>query len=133
MARIAIAYVAAAAAMAGLDYVWFRWSLKSLYQPALGPLLADQPNIAAAMLFYVLYVAGIVIFVVWPALRNGSITGAIASGAALGLFAYMTYDLTNMATLKTWPVTVAVVDIAWGCFITAASAAASYLAASRMA
>ncbi len=88
---------------------------------------------AAAVLFYVLYIAGILLFAVSPALRGGSWTMALAMGAALGVFAYMTYDLTNMATLKVWPAWLAAIDIGWGTAVTALAAAAGYFAASRIA
>ena len=130
-ARYLIAYLGAAAAMALLDIVWLRLALKAVYQPAIGSLLSDHTNLAAAVLFYVLYVLGVVIFAIGPALRGGGWTTALTMGAAFGFFAYMTYDLTNMATLRTWPVRLAVVDMAWGTFLTAAAASAGYTVASR--
>jgi uncharacterized membrane protein len=94
--------------------------------------LAEHPNLPAAILFYVLYIAGVLIFAVAPALRGGGWTTALLLGAALGFFAYMTYDLTNMATLKVWPVSLAVMDIAWGTLLTSLAATAGYVAASRV-
>ena len=89
----------------------------------------DKPDFGAAAVFYVLYVAGIIVFVVAPARDGSTRTHAALRGALFGFFCYMTYDLTNMATLKGWPLQLAVVDILWGMFITAASALAGHLAA----
>ena len=132
MARYLIAYLAAAVVMAVLDLAWLRYAAKAFFEPAVGALLAEKTNKAAAVLFYVLYVAGIVLFAVSPSLRSGW-EMALALGAALGFFAYMTYDLTNMATLKNWPAWLAALDIGWGTFVTAAAATAGYFAASRIA
>src|ERR1700748_1008205 len=118
MARYLAACLAAAMVMAALDLAWLRYAATAFFEPAVGPLLAPHTHIAAAALFYVLYVAGIVFFAVAPALRGGWPV-ALGMGAALGAFAYMTYDLTNMATLKTWPAWPAAMDIAWGTLVTA--------------
>ena len=98
-----------------------------LDRPRLGALLADQPNFAAAAAFYLLYVAGIVYFAVLPSVAGGNWMSAALAGALLGLFAYATYDLTNMATLREWPIAITIVDIAWGMLVTAAAAVAGYL------
>jgi uncharacterized membrane protein len=87
----------------------------------------------AAVLFYVLYIVGICLFAIAPALRGNSWPTALFMGAAFGFFAYMTYDLTNMATLKVWPQHLAMIDIAWGTFVTGAAALAGYWAAARLA
>lgn len=133
LARYLIAYLAAAAAMAVLDLAWLGFAVKAFFQPAVGALLAAKTNIPAAILFYALYAGGIVLFAVSPSLRGGDWMAALALGAALGFFAYMTYDLTNMATLKTWPVWLAAMDIGWGTFVTAIAATSGYFAASRIA
>jgi uncharacterized membrane protein len=131
MARYIIGYAAAALAMVVLDLVWLRFAAKAIFEPAVGALLAERPNIAAAATFYVLYNLGIMVFAIAPALRGGVWTGALAMGAAFGFFAYMTYDLTNMATLKVWPLDLAAMDIAWGTLVTALAATAGYTAGSR--
>jgi uncharacterized membrane protein len=131
MARYLIGYVAAAAVMAALDLVWLTFAVKAVYEPAIGPLLSERTNHAAAALFYVLYVLAIMLFATGPALRGGSLLSALTMGAAFGFFAYMTYDLTNMATLKVWPVHLAAIDIAWGTVLTAIAASAGYAAATR--
>lgn len=133
MTRHLIGYASAAIAMAILDFAWLRFAVKTIYEPAVGPALAEHANLPAAVTFYLLYVLGIMVFALAPALRGGGWTMALGMGAAYGFFAYMTYDLTNMATLKVWPVHLAVLDIAWGTTITAVAAAAGYAAASRLA
>lgn len=123
-------YLAAALVMAGLDFIWLRTMVGPVYQPALGPVLAEKPNMGAAITFYLCYVAGVVIFAVRPALADGGWHGALWRGALLGLFAYATYDLTNLATLKVWSLKVSLIDMAWGAVLTAAAASAAALAAS---
>lgn len=132
MARYLIAYAAAAAVLAALDFIWLRLAVKALYEPAIGSLLSEHTNHAAAVLFYVLYVLAILIFATGPALRGGSLSLAFTMGAAFGFFAYMTYDLTNMATLRVWPAHLALIDIGWGTVLTALAAGAGYAAGSRI-
>jgi uncharacterized membrane protein len=131
MTRYLIAYLGSAGAMAVLDVIWLRLAVKTLYEPAIGTLLSGQTNVPAAALFYVLYVLGILLFATTPALRGGGVATALVMGGAFGFFTYMTYDLTNMATLRAWPAHLAFIDIAWGTFLTAAAASAGYAAASR--
>src|SRR5450432_4459339 len=118
MARSLIGYIAAATAMALLDFSWLRVVTKPIYEPAIGAVLAEHTNVPAAVSFYVLYTLGIMVFATAPALRGGGWSTALAMGAAFGFFAYATYDLTNMATLKAWPVHLAAL-IAWGTLVTA--------------
>jgi uncharacterized membrane protein len=133
MSRLLVGYLATAAVMAALDMLWLRFAVKALYEPAIGPLLSEHTNRAAAALFYVLYISAIMVFATGPALRGGGISSALAMGAAFGFFAYMTYDLTNMATLKVWPAHLAAIDIAWGTLLTALAASAGFAAGSRFA
>ena len=128
MIRALVAYVAAAVVFAGLDAVWLTLTNATLYRPTLGPLLTDRPRLVPAVLFYAIYLAGVVFFAVTPALRAGRWTTAMGLGAALGVFAYATYDLTNQATLKVWATHITVLDLPWGAFVTAAGATAGYFA-----
>lgn len=105
-----------------LDLIWLTTAVPLLYRPALGDLLADQPNYTAAAAFYVIYVTAIVYLAVEPGVRGQSVATAIIAGAVLGLAAYAAYDLSNMATLKTWSLKVTVIDMAWGTVATAAAA-----------
>lgn len=128
MAYIA-AYFAAALVMAGLDYLWLTTMMGPLYERYLGPILAPEPDMKAAVAFYLVYLLGIVWFAVRPALLSGDWKSAALNGALFGFFAYATYDLTNMATLKVWSLQLTLVDMAWGAFLTACAGTAGALAA----
>jgi uncharacterized membrane protein len=112
-----------------LDYLWLGHLARDFYARQLGDLLRNPPQLGIAALFYLAYVAGIVFFAVLPALRGGGVWQAALYGALLGLLAYGTYDITNLATIRGWPWTVSLVDMAWGTVVSAATAAAAYLAA----
>lgn len=131
MMRYLLAYLGSGVVMAVLDAIWLTTVGPRLYRPAIGELLAPQPNMRAAVAFYLIYVAGIVVLAVTPALRDGSALKAVTLGAVLGLVAYATYDLTNQATLRVWPVQVTLIDMAWGAFLTAAASFGGYWLASR--
>ncbi len=121
----AIAYGATAIVFLGLDYLWLAYIAKDFYARSLGSLMRDTPDFMAAGIFYLFYIAGIVFFAAMPA---ESWKGALARGALLGLLAYGTYDMTNLATLKGWPWRMAAVDMAWGTVLTALAALGGYLA-----
>ena len=108
-----------------VDMVWLGFVAKNFYQSQLGYLLGPV-NWTAAIIFYLLYIVGIIIFAVHPALLVGSFGKAVLYGAMFGFFAYATYDLTNLATVKDWPILVTVVDILWGTVLTGIVSAASY-------
>lgn len=127
-----ISYVATAIVFFGLDFLWLSRISTSFYKTHLQGLLLDQPNLGIAALFYIFYVGGIVYFCVLPALAAGSWQQALFSGALLGLIAYGTYDITNLSTLKNWPVIVSVVDIVWGAFLTGLSALAGFWIATKI-
>ncbi|MBW9116561.1 DUF2177 family protein [Rhizobium cauense] len=122
-----ISYAATALVFLGLDFIWLTRISPAFYRSHIGELLMAQPNLIAAATFYLLYVAGIVFFAIAPALSTGSWTTALLSGAVLGLVAFGTYDMTNLATLKGWSVQVCIVDMLWGMAITATSATAGYM------
>lgn len=122
-------YAGAFITLLALDAVWLGLTAKSFYQARLGALMAENPNFAIAALFYVFFAMAVVILASLPAASAGSIMTAIGLGAVLGLAAYGTYDITNLATLKNWPLSVTVVDLIWGTFVTAASATGGYWAA----
>lgn len=126
------AYGAAAFIFLILDALWLGIIAKSFYFTQLDGLLRDKPDLKVAAIFYAGYLAGVVYFAVAPALQDGGLARAIFMGALLGLFAYGTYDLTNLATLKGYPVRVAIVDMIWGTFLTAATAGAGYWAAAKV-
>ena len=132
MIRLLAAYFGAAVVFIALDAVWLTLMGATLYRPALAPLLADQPRLVPAALFYVVYLAGLALFAVRPALRTRRWWSAPVHGATFGLVAYATYDLTNQATLKLWPTQVTVLDLGWGAFVSAAGATAGYFASRRV-
>jgi uncharacterized membrane protein len=127
-----IAYLATAATFLGLDAIWLGCAANRLYRPRLGDLLLDGFKPFPAIAFYILYVAGILIFAVAPALASGRWTTALARGAMLGLLAYATYDLTNQATLRGWSSVVTIADLCWGTVLTGTAATIGFMAARWM-
>jgi uncharacterized membrane protein len=125
-----VAYIATGLYMAIVDSVWLT-TMITVYRQNIGELLMpDGIRIAPAIIFYLLYIFGIVWFAVSPALANGgSLQTAALNGALLGLVCYGTYDLTNQATLKVWPSFITVMDMTWGAFLTATAAVAGTLVA----
>jgi len=129
MKTIAAAYLTAAVCMLILDVIWLSSMTSRFYRPLLGDLLMDGFRLGPAVAFYFLYLAGIVFFAVMPALESERWTVAALHGLLLGLVAYGTYDLTNHATLRTWPAIITYVDLCWGAFLTASTATAGYFGA----
>ena len=101
-----------------IDAVWLTQMASRLYQPTIGHLLAPEPDLVAALVFYLLYILGMVVFTVRPAQHDAHLGAAAARGALFGLVAYATYDLTNQATLRDWPWIVTFLDLCWGTFLT---------------
>ncbi len=97
-----------------IDLIWLGVIAKNLYSKHLGYIMTDKVNWGAALLFYVLFIIGLLFFVISPALDKNSWTYALGAGALYGLLTYATYDLTNLATLKDWPITITVIDMIWG-------------------
>jgi uncharacterized membrane protein len=124
--QMVILYLITLAVFFLIDMVWLGAVAKGFYRKHLGALLAPTVKWAAAMLFYLLFIAGLLVFAVRPALLQGAPFQALLLGALFGLIAYATYDLTNLATMKGWPVIVTVVDLAWG---TALGGLVSFLSA----
>ena len=109
-----------------IDLLWLGVVARRFYAAQLGPLMRTPINWAAAGGFYLAYVAGVVFFAVAPALAASSWTTAAINGALLGLLAYGTYDMTNLATLKGWPLPMSLVDMVWGAVLTSACATIGY-------
>lgn len=120
------AFLATAVVFLGLDFLWLSQVAAGFYRDMLGGHLAENPDFAAAGLFYGIYLSGIMYFAVVPAIARGTLASALFSGGLFGFVAYATYDLTNMATLKDWPAMLTVVDLTWGTFVTAVASAAGY-------
>lgn len=120
-------YAIALVIFLAIDMVWLLVVAKQLYADKLGYLMAPKANLVAAFLFYLLFVVGLMVFVVSPALATGSWLQALLGGLLFGLVTYATYDLTNLATVKDWPLLITVVDLLWGSFVSGATALLSFL------
>jgi uncharacterized membrane protein len=123
MNRVVAAYAGTAIVMVTLDMLWLGVIAKPLYQQGIGHLMAERPNVGVAVVFYLVYALGVLIFAVSPQHNGSSWTTTLAMGALFGFFAYATYDLTNLATLRDWPLGLSLIDIGWGTVVSAASAA----------
>lgn len=110
----------------GIDSVWLLFIAKNFYAEKLGYLMAKNPNLIAAGIFYLLFVVGLILFVISPALKNNSLSQAIIMGALFGLITYSTYDLTNLATIRGWPLIITVIDMIWGTVLSAAVSGISF-------
>jgi uncharacterized membrane protein len=128
-----IAYIAALVVFVVVDMLWLGTMAGRFYKPLLGDILAPRFNMAAAGVFYLLYPIGLVIFAINPALKVGAVSTALLYGGLFGFFTYATYDLTNQVTLSNWSSLLTVVDVAWGSFLGAVSAASAFWIVSRFA
>ncbi|MFC1789951.1 DUF2177 family protein [Patescibacteria group bacterium] len=109
-----------------IDLVWLSFVAKDFYAKQIGFLMKTNVNFVAAILFYLLFIVGLVVFAILPALEKNSWTQALFLGALLGLVSYATYDLTNLATIKDWPLVVTIVDMVWGTVLGLLVSLASY-------
>ena len=132
MTDFLIKLLVAGGIMGIIDVLWLSVVANRFYKSQLGPMLLEKPNMISAIIFYVIFVVGVVVFAVLPAVQAGDWKVALGLGALLGLVTYATYDLTNHATLKGFPLTVVVVDIIWGVVLTATVATLTYLVATRV-
>jgi len=123
MKRRLAAYAGTMIVMVVLDLLWLGVIAKPIYQQGIGHLMADKPNVPVAVLFYALFVLGLMVFAVLPAGPAPGWGKTLGMAALFGFFTYATYDLTNLATLKQWPIGLSVIDMAWGTLISAAAAA----------
>ncbi len=129
MLKYLAGYLGAGLAFAAIDAVWLTTMTNRLYKPILGPILADKPDMKAAVAFYLIYIGGIVLLAISPALKDGGLGRAALNGAIMGFVAYATYDLTNQATLNVWSTRMTLIDIAWGTVLTLSASSIGYLAA----
>lgn len=132
MIRIAAAYLLTGLAFAMIDAVWLTTMAPRLYRPEIGAVLAPNFRLGPAVVFYLLYIAGILWFAVLPALEGGGWKTAALQGAILGLLCYATYDLTNQATLSVWSLKVTILDLIWGTVLTAGAASVGTLLTARL-
>lgn len=133
LAAIIAAYATTVVVLIALDSLWLGVIAKPIYQQGIGHLMATRPNLAVALLFYAVFAAGLLLFAVAPGGVPGSWGKTLISALLFGFFAYATYDLSNLATLKDWPVGMSAVDIVWGSLLSAVSAAAGKAALDQFA
>jgi uncharacterized membrane protein len=130
-AKLVQIYIATAVLFFAIDILWLGLIAKGFYYKHLGHLFRDQVNWTAAGLFYSLYILGIMIFAILPGISSASLARTVFLGVLYGLFTYATYDLTNLATLKEWPVIIVVVDILWGMVLCGLVSAGGFAVATR--
>ncbi len=126
MSKLIIGYLLTTVVFFAIDLLWLGIIAKNLYQKYIGHLLSDQVNWSAALIFYLLFIVGIFVFAILPAVEKDSLRYAILYGGLFGFFTYATYDLTNLATLKDWPLEVVFIDISWGIVLTGLVSTAGY-------
>lgn len=127
-----ILWIAAAVLFLAIDMVWLLWLGRGIYVAEIGDILRQPPNMAAAGAFYLLYVTGLMIMVIWPAFQAQSLPQALLNGALLGLIAYGTYDLTNLAVMKGFTTKIAVIDLIWGTVLTGGVSALTVLVGTKL-
>ena len=115
-----------------IDFIWLTVIAKSLYAQHLGYLMAPKANLVAALVFYLLFVVGLQFFVLNPALLNGNWVSVLLTGMFFGLVTYATYDLTNLATVRDWPILITAIDLVCGSFVSGATALLSFLIIQRI-
>lgn len=123
-----VAWAAAFLVLLVIDMLWLGVVARNMYQQAMGDLMSPQPRLAFAAVFYLLYPVGLLIFAILPGTEAQSVARAALLGGLFGLFCYGTYDLTNLAVVRNWPLGLSFIDIAWGAFVSGVAAAAGALA-----
>lgn len=124
--KIIISYILTSIVFFTIDMLWLGLIAKNIYRTYLGNFLSDEVNWIAAIIFYLIFIAGIMFFAVYPSVQKESFIQAIILGALFGFFTYATYDLTNFATLKDWPIQIVFIDITWGAFLSAIVSLSGY-------
>lgn len=114
-----------------IDMVWLIFIARSLYQKYLGYLMSSTVNWPAALLFYILFIIGMLFFVIHPALQKDALSYALLAGALFGLVTYATYDLTNLATIRDWPILITVIDLVWGTTVSTLTSGLSFIIIKR--
>jgi len=125
-------YLVSLAAFFAIDMVWLGFAARSFYQQHLGFLLSPNPNWFVAVLFYLLFVVGLLFFVIAPGLKDNSLKATLLKAALFGLITYATYDLTNLATLKDWPALLSIVDMLWGTILSVSVSVIGFIAGKQL-
>jgi uncharacterized membrane protein len=123
---VIVSYILTALVFFAIDLAWLGLVARNMYNRYIGHLMSSQVNWVAAVVFYLAFVVGILVFAVYPSVDKDSLLRAILLGALFGFFTYSTYDLTNLATLKDWPLSITIIDIAWGMVLTCAVSAVGF-------
>ena len=132
ISRILLTYAVSVPVFFAVDMIWLGVIAKGFYRKALEPLLTPNINWTAAIVFYFLFLVGILVFALLPGLKKQSFVYTVSMAALFGFIAYATYDLTNLATLRDWPLLLSMVDMIWGAFLSASTAGVTYLIMSRI-
>lgn len=125
-------YLISLSVFLAIDMVWLVFIAKNFYAKQIGFLMAKNPNLVAAFIFYLIFIAGLIVFVINPALDKKMWTQALLMGAFFGLVTYATYDLTNLATVKNWPLIITIVDLIWGTVLSATVSVVTYFIAQKL-
>jgi uncharacterized membrane protein len=123
---VIVSYILTALVFFAIDLAWLGLVARDMYRRHIGHLMSSRVNWVAGVFFYLTFIVGILVFAVYPSVDKGSVLHAAARGALFGFFAYSTYDLTNLATLKDWPLSITIIDIAWGMVLTGAVSAVGF-------
>jgi len=132
MSRIFLTYIVSVPVFFIVDMIWLGVIAKDFYRKALEPLITPNINWIAAIIFYLLFLVGVLIFALLPGMEKRSLVYTITMAALFGFIAYATYDLTNLATIRDWPLMLSIVDMIWGSFLSASTATLTYLIMSRI-
>ena len=125
-------YLIALSVFLAIDMVWLVFIAKDFYAKQIGFIMAKNPNLVAAFIFYLIFIAGLIVFVINPALDKKLWTQALLMGAFFGLVTYATYDLTNLATVRNWPLIITIVDLIWGTVLSATVSVVTYFIAQKL-
>lgn len=126
ISKLLLSYLLTTLVFFAIDMTWLGFIAKNLYRKYLGEFLSDNVKWTAAIVFYLLFIVGIFYFSILPSVEKNDFSKAVISGALFGLFTYATYDLTNLATLKNWPLNIVFIDIIWGMVLTALVSSAGF-------
>lgn len=120
-------YIIAFVVFLVIDLIWLAFISRKLYQNLIGDLLKSKVNWSAAIIFYLLFITGLVVFVISPGIELKSLSKVMFLGSLFGLITYATYDLTNLATMKNWPLSITIIDLTWGTFLGFSTSTLTYL------
>jgi uncharacterized membrane protein len=132
MSRVLLTYGVSVPVFFIVDMIWLGVIARGFYRKALEPLLTPNINWTAAIIFYFLFLVGVLVFALLPGMEKKSLIYTVGMAALFGFISYATYDLTNLATLRDWPLMLSIVDMMWGSFLSASTAGLTYVIMSRI-